>query len=75
MFEKSNENFFGSNLNLGIDNKSSFFKGQFSNMSHMNQDIRIIKRESYNSFNIFNNNNINNINNISNLNNSNKSNK
>ena len=74
-FDKSNENFFGdSNLNLGIDNKNSFLQGQFSNISHMNQDIRILKRESYNSFNIFNNNNNNiNINNISNLNNSNKS--
>ena len=77
-FDKSNENFFGEpNLNLGIDNKSSFLKGQFSNLSHMNQDIRILKRESYNSFNMFNNNNNNNnninINNISNLNNSNKS--
>ena len=75
MFEKSNENFFGSNLNLGIDNKSSFFKGQFSNMSHMNQDIRILRGESYNSFNLLNNNNSNNNNNnkISNSNNSNNS--
>ena len=74
MFEKSNENFFGSNLNLGIDNKSSFFKGQFSNMSHMNQDIRILRGESYNSFNLINNNNSNNNNNkINNSNNSNNS--
>ena len=80
-FDKSNENFFGeSNLNLGInldENKNSFFsKGQFSNINHMNPDIRILRRESYNSFNLINNNNNNNYiqnNKISNLNNSNNS--